>query len=147
MNPHPDTDAPPLSHIGQESNAQNTPPWNWLDALVILLSSRISLIRLESRDVARSAVRRALIALAAVVCAFFTWALLLAAGIAAVARATCWHWYWIALIAAALHLLGALLLAHRARKPGPPAFPVTQAEFLKDREWIHKLQRTRKSGN
>lgn len=148
MNPAPDTDPQPQqTHRGSESNGHDVPPSNWLDALMLLLSSRISLIRLESKDVATAVARRALLIVAALLCVFFTWSLLLVAGIAAVSRATGWHWHWVALAAAALHLLAALLLARCARKPGAPAFPVTHAEFLKDREWIKNLQRIRKSGN
>jgi len=148
MNPAPDTDPKPQhTHRGPEINGHDLPPSNWLDALMLLLSSRISLIRLESKDVATAVARRALLMMAALLCIFFTWSLLLVAGIKAVSHAAGWQWHWVALASAAIHLLAALLLARRARKPSAPAFPVTHAEFLKDREWIKNLQRIRKSGN
>ena len=148
MNPAPDTDPQPQqTHRGSVNNGHDEPPSNWLDALMLLLSSRISLIRLESKDVASAVVKRVLLMVAALLCVFFTWSLLLVAGITAVSNASGWHWHWVCLAAAALHLLVALLLARRARKPGAPAFPFTHTEFLKDREWIKNLQRIRKSGN
>jgi len=148
MNPATETDPQPQqTPRGLESNGQDAHPSNWLDALMLLLSSRISLIRLESKDVASGVARRALFMVAALLCVFFTWSLLLAAGITAVSKAAGCHWHWTALAVATLHLLAALIFARLARKPGPPVFPVTHAEFLKDREWIKNLQRIRKSGN
>jgi hypothetical protein len=84
--------------------------------------------------------------IAAVACLFFTWALLLAGGIAAISSATGCPWHWPAIGAAALHFVLALLLlrggsAHTAT----PAFPLTRAEFQKDREWIENFQKKPKS--
>jgi membrane protein implicated in regulation of membrane protease activity len=80
-----------------------------------------------------------------VICLFFTWILLLAGALAAIATATGWPWYWLAIAAAGIHLLVAFLLASSCNKPGTPAFPITRAEFQKDREWIENIQKKPKS--
>jgi hypothetical protein len=120
-------------------------PSNWRSALLTLIASRVTLVQLESQDAAKAGARRGLLLIAVVICAFYTWALLLAGGIAAISQVTGWPWHWIAMAASGAHLAAALLLARAARKPGPPAFPVTRAEFQKDREWIENFQKTRKS--
>ena len=149
MNPPPDTDPHPqqIHGGGLENNGHEPPPSNWLDALLLLISSRVGLMWLESKDLAIIAARKALFVVAALLTVFFAWSLLLVAGIAVVSHATGWRWHWVALVAAALHLLAALGFARCARKPCPPAFPFTRAEFIKDRELIKNLQQIRKSGN
>lgn len=110
-----------------------------------LISSRIALIELESKEAAGAGARRAACLVAAVIFAFFAWALLLAGGISAIAASTGWPWFWLALGAAAIHLTVALMLLKSAKPTGQPAFPVTRSEFQKDREWIENFQKTRKS--
>jgi threonine/homoserine/homoserine lactone efflux protein len=111
-----------------------------------LIASRIALIQLEARDTARQRARRVLSVIVAAMCLFFTWALLLAGGIAAVSSASGWPWYWLAIGAAALHLLLALLLlSGGSSNPAVPVFPLTRAEFQKDREWIENFQKKPKS--
>lgn len=128
-----------------DTDGNGKAPANWREALLTLIASRVSLIQLESKDAAREAARRAAFTVALVAALFFTWALLLAGGIAALADATGWKWYWIALGASATHLIAAICLARAAKATGPPVFPVTRAEFQKDREWIENLQHNRKS--
>ena len=114
--------------------------------MMALIASRIELIQLEARETARQRVRRVAGVIVAVICLFFTWALLLAGVIAAVSSATGWPWHWLAIVTAALHLLVALLLLKGgSAKPSAPAFPLTRAEFQKDREWIENLQKKPKS--
>lgn len=111
-----------------------------------LIASRIALIQLEARDAAKQRTRRVAGVIVAVICLFFTWALLLAGGIAAVSSAVGWPWHWLAIGAAALHLLLAmLLLKGGSANPAAPAFPLTRAEFQKDREWIENFQKKPKS--
>ena len=111
-----------------------------------LIASRIELIQLEARETARQRARRVIGLLMAALCLFFTWALLLAGVIAAVSSASDWPWYWLTIGAAALHLLLALLfLSGGSSNPAEPAFPLTRAEFQKDREWIENFQKKPKS--
>lgn len=147
MNPASDMETPPSS-AGTDLGAApgGAIPSNWREALLTLISSRVTLIQLESKDAARDAGRRAVRMAVVVFCAFFSWALLLAGGIPALARLTGCPWYGVALTLAALHLLVAAVCAKAARTPAAPAFPVTRAEFQKDREWIENFQKTPKSG-
>ena len=110
-----------------------------------LVSTRVALIQLESKDAARALGRKAIIGVAAASSLFFAWALLLVAGISLLASTTGWPWHIVALIAALAHLAAAAILATSLRRPVPPAFPHTRNEFQKDRQWIENLQNRRKS--
>jgi hypothetical protein len=148
MNPPTDTDNPhPKPLPGPARELESPLPSNWREALLSLIASRVTLIQLESKDAAKDGASRAARLIAVVICVFFFWALLLAGGIATISKAAGWPWYWIALGAAAIHLLAAILLARSAKTPAAPAFPVTRAEFQKDREWIENFQKTRKSND
>lgn len=142
MNPASETDVP---HPDDPASLDPPPPTHWREALMNLISSRVSLIQLESQEVKRESAKRAAIIVCGLLCAFFGWALVLAGGIALLASATGWPWHVIALAAAALHLAAAAGFLLAAKRPGPPPFPVTRAEFQKDREWIENFQKTRKS--
>jgi len=120
-------------------------PGNWREALLALVTSRITLIGLESKEAARDAARRLLLLVTLGFCVFFAWALLLAGGIALLARFAGWPWHGMAIACALLHLVAAVALAMAARRKSPPPFPVTRAEFKKDREWIDILIQTKKS--
>lgn len=136
----------PPSQGTADDGRQEPRPENWREALMALIASRIALIQLEARDAAKQRVRRVVGMIAAVICLFFTWALLLAGGIAAISSATGCPWHWLAIGAAALHLLLALLLLKGgSADPTAPAFPLTRAEFQKDREWIENFQKKPKS--
>ena len=146
MNSPQDTAAPSSpdpTPVGQGTS--DPPPANWHEALLALISSRAGLIELESKDAAKIAALKTIQVIAAGVCCLFTWALILAGCIAALSAATAWPWYWIALGAAALHLLAAILFTRAAARRETPAFPATRAEFKKDREWIENLKKNRKS--
>jgi len=122
-------------------------PAGWSEALGTLLSCRIALIQLESKAAAQQAGK--LVALAAFIAlaTLFAWALLLAGGIAALAAATGWPWHWLALVAGAAHGLAAGIGLYLAKSAARPAFPITRAEFLKDREWLDTLKTPRKSNS
>lgn len=143
MNPPTDNAPPPAA---ADDGRDDASPACWREALMSLIASRIALIQLEARDTARQRARRVLSVIVAAMCLFFTWALLLAGGIAAVSSASGWPWYWLAIGAAALHLLLALLLlSGGSSNPAVPVFPLTRAEFQKDREWIQNFQKKPKS--
>lgn len=147
MNPASDMENPPSpADTGYGREPGDAIPSNWREALLTLISSRVTLIQLETKDAARDTGRRAARLAGVLFCAFFTWALLLAGGIAALSKTTGLPWYAVALALAALHLLMAIIFAKAARTPAAPAFPVTRAEFQKDREWIENFQKTPKSG-
>lgn len=113
-----------------------------------LVASRITLIQLESKDAASGTVRSAALILAACGCVFFSWALVLAGGISLVAQLANWPWNYVALAVATVHLLAGLVMARLALKsPRGAMFPITRAEFQKDREWIENFQKTPKSND
>jgi cytochrome bd-type quinol oxidase subunit 2 len=112
-----------------------------------LVASRFALIELESKETAREWAKRATLIAAACVCAVFAWALLLAGGVSLIAEASGWPWYWVAIGAAILHLLAGAILVSRAKSSPSPTFPVTRAEFQKDREWIENFHKTKKSND
>lgn len=109
-----------------------------------LIASRIELVQLESKEAVQGVVKMAVCIAAAAICLVFTWALLLAGGISLVAKAGNWPWNWVAIAAGILHLITAIVLAKFAKPSGKAAFPVTRAEFQKDREWIENFQHPRK---
>ncbi len=112
-----------------------------------LIASRISLIQLESKDAKKETGRRVVMIAAAAGCVLVTWALTLAGSIAWIAEAANWPWHRVALIAAAVHLLVGIILARLAKPSGSPSFPITRAEFQKDREWIENFQKIKRSSN
>ena len=143
MNPLPENAAP---HSSVNAGQSEPRPSNWCGALMDLVAARVELIQLEARASVRKRMRRVAGVLVAALCMFFTWALLLIGGIAAISSASDWPWHWIALVAAAIHLLLALVLIKMAStKPAVPSFPLTRAEFQKDREWIENFQKKPKS--
>lgn len=148
MNPALDTEFPPSAAGSNKTSVAGAAlPANWREALLALVAARVALIELEIRQAAQAGARRALCVGAVAGCLFFMWALLLAGGIAIVADSSGWPWHWIAIGTAALHMLAAFGFAHAARRAATPAFPVTRAEFHKDREWIENLQPTPKSND
>ena len=146
MNSPLDTDSSEAPHPAASAIDIGGPlPSNWREALLTLIASRVSIIQLEGKEAAKGGASRAIAIVAVVICIFFTWALFLAGGIAGIATVSGWPWYWIALAASGIHLLAALILLNFAKRPGPPTFTATKAEFQKDREWIENFQKTRKS--
>lgn len=120
-------------------NHPEAAPANWHEAVSDLIASRVELIRLESLAAGRAASRKAVLAVVLAVAALFAWALLMAGGIALLAATSNIAWPWLALAVSALHLLVALIAAAKLRRPDPTPFPVTRAEFQRDREWLKNL--------
>lgn len=115
-------------------------PVNWREAICELLATRAELIRLESSGAARHATRKGLLVGIIAGAAFFTWALALAGLVPLVAAAAGCAWTTAALWAAGLHLIAAVVAIVLLRRPAPPAFPITRAEFQRDREWLTHLK-------
>lgn len=112
-----------------------------------LVAARFRLIELESKDAAKEGARRGSLIAGACGCVIFAWALLLAGGISLIAEECAWPWNLVAIAAAVLHLLAGVLLARKAKPSPSQLFPVTRAEFKKDREWIETFQKTKKSND
>ena len=112
-----------------------------------LIASRVTLIQLESKDAAGAGVRRIAYLIAVIAAVIFAWALLMAGLVGILSEAIEKPWSWVAVGFALLHLLAGLVLAKLAKPAGAPAFPITRAEFQKDREWIENFNQTRKSND
>ncbi len=149
MNPSPDTGIPSSQEApGGRATRYNSTPTNWREALMSLIASRVALIQLESKEAARGSVRSAAFMLAACGCVFFSWALILAGGTSCIAILAGWPWRYVAMGISAIHLLAALLMARLAIRASPSAsFPITRAEFQKDREWIENFQKNPRSND
>jgi uncharacterized membrane protein YqjE len=112
-----------------------------------LIAARFALIEFESKDAAKQGAKRAALIAAACICGIFAWVLFLAGGISLIAETNSWSWYAVAIGAAVIHLLAGIILASLAKSPASAAFPVTRAEFQKDREWIENFHKTKKSND
>ena len=115
------------------------PPVNWRQALGELFTTRAELIHLESLAAAKGVVSKIIWGVALGVAALFCWLLLLAGGIGLLAQTTGIAWHCLTLAAAGLHLLVALVAYAKLRRPAPPTFPHTKAEFQRVREWLKTL--------
>lgn len=127
------------------ADADQTLPPTWQESVAALVSSRVALIQLESKDAARSGARRAGLFLAVMGCVFFAWLLLLAGVVQVIATAMTCPWSWVAIALAVIHLIFAFVFAKLAKPSESSAFPHTRAEFQKDLEWIEQLKKPRKS--
>jgi uncharacterized membrane protein YqjE len=122
-------------------------PKNWREALLGLVSSRLTLIRLESKEAAASGAKRAILVILALGSLFFGWLLFLAGIVACIASVAGWPWFWVALGAAALHFIISAICIMIAKSGGKATFIHTRNEFQKDREWIAKFQDNSRSSN
>jgi len=136
----------PNAHSASGASTGGLPP-DWQEALIALVASRIELIRLESREAARAASRKGVMAGAGAALLIFGWLLALAALVGIAASVTGLGWHWVALVTALMHLIPAFFLLRAAKAAPPPTFPVTRDEFIKDREWLNNLRNHRKSND
>lgn len=148
MNPSTDAEPTPsgATRVEAEGSDQSLPS-NWREALTSLIASRVTLIQLESKDAASDGARRAVLLIVAAGCAFFAWALVLAGIVALLSEAMGRPWYCVAISMGIVHLLLGLLLGYLAKSSSGSAFPITRAEFKKDREWLNNFHDTRKSNS
>lgn len=122
-------------------DVDTTLPQDWKEALLALVTSRVAIVSLEAKEAATSALGRLVPLLIGTVCLVGFWALLVAGAVGGIAAATDWKWYHVAFAAAGVHFLIAAiaLLIAKAKRSAP--FPVTRAEFEKDREWLNQLNK------
>ncbi len=115
-------------------------PDGWIAAIATLLTSRLEMIRIEAKSASAIASGRIALLLVALFGFFSAWTLALVASIGAIAAATSWKWYHIAFASAAAHLLIGVILLLILKSAKKVSFPVTRAEFEKDREWLERLK-------
>ena len=123
------------------------PPASWVSAIMELLATRVSLMEIEGCEAAKSSAKKLFLIIAATIAASLTWVLLVAALIGLVCHFSKMEWFWVTGITALLHGIGAGLMLRSAKPSGAPSFPLTRAEFAKDRLWIESLSQNTKSGN
>jgi uncharacterized membrane protein YqjE len=107
--------------------------------------SRAALFATESKTAAIQFVIVAVCLVAGLLFFAFGYVFLIVAAVVAIAHFAEVSWVWIALDAAALHILIALVLAIFAvTKIKRPVFRETAAELKKDREWLRNLEANQK---
>ncbi|MEO8614717.1 MAG: phage holin family protein [Luteolibacter sp.] len=148
MNPSSEKDSPPFEATRSVPGSRDPSlPSNWREALMSLIASRVTLIQLESKDATRAGAKSIAYLIAAICCVVFAWALLIAGLVAFLSANQGWPWYGVTIGAGVLHLLIGILLATLVKPSGATSFPITRAEFQKDREWIENFQQTKKSND
>lgn len=110
-------------------------------ALADFFESRAALFAAESKSAGVQFVLVAICLIAALLFFAFGYVFLLATAIVAIAHMANVSWLWIALDAAALHILIALIFLTVALSGiKKPVFRETVAELKKDREWLKNLE-------
>ncbi len=124
--------------------APSTEPGSWLEALSLYVSSRIDLMRYESRAAGRLWGRAVVLLALGAIALFVAWLLLAAGAVALLAATTGWPWYALAIAAAGLHALAGIICLMAAKSNKARSFPLTRREFAKDRQWLTSLTTRRK---
>ena len=119
---------------------RHDPPDGWKEALATLVSSRLEIIRIEAKSASSAAIGKIVLLAVAVFALLSAWVLALAAAVAAIAASSSWEWFHVAFAFAGGHFVVAVVLLLLARSGRKVDFPVTRAEFEKDREWLNRLK-------
>jgi uncharacterized membrane protein YqjE len=117
----------------------------FLAACAQYASARLRLASLEGRDAAAHSFKLLIIAGTAVVLGAFGWLFACLAAVFLLAKAFGGTngWVWAALVMAALHFAGVVVLGLALKaKLGRTLFPITTAELKKDQEWLDQQNRT-----
>ncbi|MEX2580662.1 MAG: phage holin family protein [Verrucomicrobiales bacterium] len=106
------------------------------------LHARWDLLRLEAREAGRDLVLRLLCFLVAGLFCLLAYLAALTGAVAWLAASQGWEWYIVALVAAGIHLAGAVVLVLVGkRRFGRPPFRDSLAELKRDREWVDEMRR------
>lgn len=117
----------------------------FLAACAQYASARLRLASLEGRDAAAHSFKLLIVAGTAVVLGAFGWLFACLAAVFLLAKAFGGTngWVWAALVMAALHFAGVVVLGLALKaKLGRTLFPITTAELKKDQEWLDQQNRT-----
>lgn len=112
----------------------------WLAALATLLSARLEMICIEGKSASSLAASKLAVLVVALFGLLSAWVLALAAAIGAIAASTSWKWYDITFLFAGVHVMIGVILLLAMKSGKKISFPVTRAEFDKDREWLERLK-------
>jgi len=127
-------------HLDRDAAGESDLPKNWKEALAALVLSRVEMIRIEAKAASAGAVGRITLLIVGLFGFLSAWVLALAASIGAIAAATSWEWYHVAFASAGAHFLIGAILLFILKSWKKETFPVTRAEFEKDREWLNRLK-------
>lgn len=139
---------PPLTGPSSTPFDRSAIPTNWRTALADLVASRLALVQAELKQTASSGIKRVVLFAAGALFLLFTWGLIVAGTIGAIAGEAGYPWYWVTLIAGGIHLLLAGIVIVIAKRPGEASsFHFTREEFKKDRAWLENFQSPKKSND
>jgi len=124
-----------------EALADTELPEDWKAALASLASARLEMIRIEAKPASAAAACRIGLLLGGFFGFLCAWVLVLIASVGAIAASTSWEWYHVAYALAGAHFLIGLILMLIMKAGKKVCFPVTRAEFRKDREWLNRLKK------
>jgi uncharacterized membrane protein YqjE len=121
------------------------PSKDGINPVIGLLESRAAIVSIEVREAISSGLAKGLLLIAALLGVIGAWALAIAGAISGLSSATGWVWFHIAFAAAGVHILIAAAALLIAKSWKTETFPVTRAEFEKDREWLKRLRKPNNS--
>lgn len=124
-----------------QASAEGHQSGNWQDAIPSLIASRLGIFRIEAQDALDVTIRKLIGIGMALFCLFATWSLLTAGLIGVMGHHFNCPWYLAAFFLGGFYLLISLmilLIIKRTKKI--ESFPVTRAEFEKDRQWLNQLR-------
>jgi uncharacterized membrane protein YqjE len=133
-----------MTNPGQPPEAESAgivrPLRMFLAACAQYAAARLKLASAEGKEAAAEAGKILVLAGAALFVGIFGWLFMCLAVIFLMAKAMGEHgWIWASLTMGGLHFIAATVLALLLRARGGRAFfPLTAAEFQKDREWLEK---------
>lgn len=112
----------------------------FLAACAQYAAARLRLASLEGKEAAGQLGKVLLLAGAVLFIGVFAWLFLCLAAVFLLAKAMGeYGWVWASLLMAAFHFIVAVTLGFALHgRTGKPFFPLTTAEFQKDREWLEK---------
>lgn len=132
--PHPRAQESPIS-------SDNRSVGNWKVAIPDLIASRIGIFRIEAGDATEVLTKKLIMLGVTVFCLIATWGLLTAGLIGWISAYFNVAWYFTAFSIGAIHLLIALTMINFIKRSKKiESFPITRAEFEKDREWLNQLK-------
>ncbi|MDZ4289702.1 MAG: phage holin family protein [Prosthecobacter sp.] len=109
-----------------------------LHALALYVEARGKLLQIEAQEAASKSVGGVVLAAIMAACVFCGWLLAAPALVWLVAKSQGWHWTYVALGAAGVHLGLAFVcfLVLKAKLRRFKAFEETFQQFQRDREWL-----------
>ena len=143
MNSSPDLSSGTGSPV--PASSQPPAPTHWREALLYLVTSRVGIIQAELHEATYGWIKKLTLFVLGFFFTLFAWACLIAGGVAAIAVAYGWAWYWVALVVGSAHLLLAAIFVMIAQVDQAENFHATKLEFKKDQAWLETLIKKRTS--